>query len=153
MSGTISGGLSGRNIDMTITWDQGPIGRYTGQVDDDRYLRGDSVDQKTPSSRATYKSTFPIGCADAPAAPPVQQQGPQQTPKKTATVFGEDVDVYNIAHGDDPDENGVAGVKIGMLRVGQQVELPGPCQPKDWCKVNSSAITGGTGFVWGHLQF
>jgi hypothetical protein len=64
-----------------------------------------------------------------------------------------DVDVYNIAHGEDPDENGVSGVKIGMLRAGQQVGLAGPCQPNDWCHILASGLPSGNGFVWGNLQF
>ena len=69
-----------------------------------------------------------------------------------ATVTG-DVDVYNIAADEVPEEDGVVGAKIGMLRAGQQVELGGPCNPNDWCKVLSSELPGGNGFVWGHLQF
>jgi hypothetical protein len=69
-----------------------------------------------------------------------------------ATVTG-DVDVYNIAADDIPGDDGVVGMKIGMLRAGQQVELGGPCNPNDWCKVISAELPGGLGFVWGHLQF
>jgi hypothetical protein len=147
MHGTISGGITGRNVDLTIRWDNGPRGRYTGSVDDDVHLRGESVDEVNPSSKAFYRSTFPIGCI-TPAAPPPKSPEEQAPKPVMATVVGEDVDVYNIAAGDDE-----GGVVIGMLRVGRQVELAGPCQPNDWCKVLVPELPGGNGFVWGHLQF
>ncbi|HEX2286939.1 MAG TPA: hypothetical protein VHI10_19305 [Mycobacterium sp.] len=150
MHGTISGGIQGRNVDLTIRWDNGPRGHYTGTVGNDVHLSGNSVDEANPGSTATYRSTFPIGCI-TPAAGPAPQKPPEQP--KTATVVGEAVDVYNIAHGDVPDENGVVGVKIGELQVGQQVQLGGPCKPEDWCKVLVPELPGGSGFVWGHLQF
>ncbi|MGW3029096.1 CAP domain-containing protein, partial [Streptomyces sp. NPDC001221] len=67
---------------------------------------------------------------------------------RMATVAGEDVDVYNVKN--EPDG---AGRVIGILRVGQRVELVGSCRPESWCQVTGRNVPGGNGWVWGHLQF
>ncbi|MEV5802089.1 SH3 domain-containing protein, partial [Streptomyces collinus] len=67
---------------------------------------------------------------------------------RMATVVGEDVDVYNVKN--EPDG---AGRVIGILRVGQQVELVGRCERESWCQVAGGNVPGGSGWVWGHLQF
>jgi 2-polyprenyl-6-methoxyphenol hydroxylase-like FAD-dependent oxidoreductase len=85
----------------------------------------------------------PAQPAPAQPAPPVQ---------RVATVTN-DVDVYNIAHDENPDANGVQGTKIGRLRAGEQVGLAGPCQPNDWCHIRASELPSGNGFVLGNLQF
>lgn len=95
--------------------------------------------------------TLVLGRPAAPPAPPPPAQPPPA--KGLATVIGGDADVYNIAHNDVPDPtSGVRGQKIGTLKNGSQVSLAGPCQ-SGWCRVNSSVIQGGYGFVeQGHLQ-
>ena len=154
MFGNVSGGIQGRNVDFTIRWDGGGAqGHYTGFIGDDDFVHGGStVDEKTPSSKASWDSTVPFGCADAP--PPAQapaQKPPEQpaTPAaKTATVAGEAVDVYNAKN--EPDG---AGQVIGMLTVGTQVQLVGSCAPSSWCQIAGPNVPGGNGWVWGHLQF
>jgi hypothetical protein len=138
MFGNVSGGIQGRTVDFTIRWDGGgAVGHYTGYIGDDDFVHGGlSVDEKTPSSRANWDSTVPFGCADAPPA------------AKTATVVGEDVDVYNAKN--EPDG---AGQVVGVLPVGTQVQLAGSCAPSSWCRVTGTNVPGGNGWVWGHLQF
>jgi hypothetical protein len=146
----IEGGISGRGIDFRILWNNNTAWSFWGSVEDGGVARGgeDLSGGAVAEMPAQWYSLRPLACA-TPAAPPPQQPAPPQ--KKMATVTG-DVDVYNIAADDVPGEDGVVGMKIGMLRAGQQVELGGPCNPDDWCKVLSSDLPGGLGFVWGHLQ-
>jgi hypothetical protein len=141
----VAGGIQGRSINFRIKWDDKPdnFWSFWGTVVDDGFAHGT---EEGPGSGAPWSSQTPLSCA----TPAPQQPAPPQ--KKMATVTG-DVDVYNIAADDVPEADGVVGEKIGMLRAGQQVELGGPCNPNDWCKVLSSELPGGNGFVWGHLQF
>jgi hypothetical protein len=89
-------------------------------VGDDNFVEdGFTYDKSTPESSASWHSFTQFKCLEAPPPPPAPPQ------KAMATVTG-DVDVYNIAQGDEPDEDGVRGVVIGMLRAGQQVELGDP---------------------------
>jgi hypothetical protein len=147
MQGTVSGSINQRHVDLAFPWDSGQTGHYVGDVGDDGKAHG-------TTGSASWDTVFPLSCITQPDAPPPQQPaGPQKT---MATVVGENVDVYNIAAGDvpDPDDpNAPVGVKIGELQVGRQVELAGACNPQDWCKVLVPELTGGVGFVWGHLQF
>jgi hypothetical protein len=146
MGGNVSGGIQGRSVDFTIRWDGGgATGHYTGFIGDDDFVHGGtSVDEVTPSSRASWDSTVPFACLDAPPAPPppaAPAPAPPAAPAPApapATVTG-DVDVYDAPGGD--------GNVIGILRQGQQVQLQGACNKDDWCQVV------GQGWVWGHLQF
>jgi hypothetical protein len=145
--GAFTASVGGRSVHLDVDWNGGARGQYTGTVGDDNFVEnGFTYDKSAPESSASWHSFTQFKCLAAPPPPPAPPQ------KATATVTG-DVDVYNIAQGDEPDENGVRGVVIGMLRAGQQVELGGPCKPNDWCKVLVPELPGGNGFVWGHLQF
>ena len=63
-------------------------------------------------------------------------------------------DVFDIAHDATPDPaTGVVGAKVGTLEDGQGVYLGRPCE-NGWCRVNSSFIPRGYGFVEeSHLRF
>lgn len=141
----VAGGIQGRNINFRIKWDDKPdnFWSFWGTVGADGRAHGT---EEGPGSGAPWSSAAPLGCA----TPAPQQPAPPQ--KKMATVTA-DVDVYNIAADDVPEDDGVVGTKIGTLRAGQQVELGGPCNPSDWCKVISADLPGGLGFVRGNLQF
>lgn len=150
--GTVSGGIEGRNVNLSITWNNKPnnVWTLTGTVDDDGLVHNGGPSSWT-SSRAlkcmdldieTTPRPGPIDTAPEPAPqpPPAPPAGP-----KTATVVGESVDVYSArAH--------EGGKVIGVLPVGTQVQLVGACQPQDWCQVSGNAVPNGQGWVWGHLQ-
>jgi hypothetical protein len=156
LRGSVSGGISGAHLDFTIDWENpgefhvtGPS-HFLGDVDP-QWGRARGVakyyDGKSAGDWVTNEWFDCATPAPAPAPPP------KPAAPRTATVTG-DVDVYNIAWGDVPDEEtGVVGVKIGMLRAGQKVEIGDPCKPNDWCKVLTPELPGGLGFVWGHLSF
>ena len=83
-SGTISGGIQGRDIDLTVRFNGGGRGRYTGKVGDDGFAFGVTVDENNPSSRATWRSVSNrLVCAKPQPAPPPPDvpPAPAQTPK------------------------------------------------------------------------
>ena len=157
-TGTVSGGISGGRVDFTIKWsDREPFlfhgpEHFIGNVDPE-WGRPSGTATDYQGVRTDWVANETFDCAKrAPAPKPPAQSAPAPAAKKTATVTG-DVDVYNIAWGEEPDENGVVGVKIGMLSAGDTVELGGPCKPNDWCKVLTPKLPGNLGFIWGHLSF
>lgn len=77
--GDISGGLQGRNVDLTIRFDGGARGRYTGVVGNDGIARGTTFDETAPLSRAKWQASPPLKCA-TPAAPPPPQPAPAPAP-------------------------------------------------------------------------
>ena len=153
----IGGGVQGRTFDLSIVWGDKPnnIWDFHGTVGDDGQVNdgGQSL-RNIPSDysgevASSWRSVTPLKCMDAPAPPP----SPQAPAKKTATVVGEDVAVYNIAHDDVDTGDGVVGAVIGRLSVGQQVELLGSCALNDWCRIALPAQPDRPGFVFGHLAF
>ena len=77
LTGTVSGGIQGRNVDFTIGWDGGGKGIYTGTVGDDGFAHGNTshadVEPYGGASRpapSRWDSTSPLGCLDAPSLPP-----------------------------------------------------------------------------------
>jgi hypothetical protein len=76
--GNVTGGIQGRNIDFTITWDGGTPSHYTGTVGDDGLVhRGVSSFDGSPTGWDSING--PLGCS-TPAAPP---------PKPAAGLHGE----------------------------------------------------------------
>jgi hypothetical protein len=63
MHGSVSGGIQGRHADFRIDWDTGPVGHYTGDVDDSGIAHGTGVDEAHPTSSSTWNSTVPFECA------------------------------------------------------------------------------------------
>jgi hypothetical protein len=152
----IGGGIQGRTFDLTIVWGDKPnnIWDFHGTVSDDGHVRdgGQSL-RRIPSDyggevASSWRSVTPLKCLDAPA--PAPAPAPAQ---KTATVVGEDVNVYNIGHDEVDTGDGVVGAVIGRLRVGQQVQLAGSCALNDWCKIVLPDQPNYFGFVFGHLAF
>lgn len=81
MAGIVKGGLRGNQLAFTITWNNGPIGKYTGVVDDGGFVSGTTFDVVNPESRATWRLFERLQCVTPPAAPeqkeaPAQPQGP-----------------------------------------------------------------------------
>lgn len=130
--GNVRGGIQGRNVDFTITWDdnQGQA-HFTGTVGDNGVAHGASSGPSVPINLwnpGPWDSTDPLTCpaAEAQAA-------------KTATVK-QDVDVF-----DQPDGVGTEYPGI-ILRVGRVLELVEPCR-SDWCHLVIAEAPGGTGWV------
>jgi hypothetical protein len=161
MHGTVSGGINGRAVDLTINWDNGQKGRYVGQVIDEpgKAATGTTGD-------AGWSLLGPLQCLtpnNPLPPPPAQQSSPAQNPPPVtgtagpspyplATVLANN-DVYdkiNVPEG--------TGHIIGMLQAGRQVQVQGTCTPGDaegkagdWNHVVVPDMPGGTGWAWGFI--
>jgi hypothetical protein len=170
-NGTVSGGVNGRSVDFTIHWNGGAQGHYTGTVSDDGNVHGGAtVDVANPGSGASWDSTTPFVCLDAPAPAPAPDQvplprqgvpitlpqAPPPPPPNVATVLADNnvYDKINVPEG--------RGHIIGMLQAGRQVEVQGTCTPGDvegkagaWNQVVVPDMPGGvppgTGYAWGFI--
>jgi hypothetical protein len=83
--GNVSGGIQGRNIDFTITWDGGPNvvpSHFTGTVGDDGLVHRGVVTGGGYGPRGWDSINGPLGCIDAP--PPAAP-----APKPAAGLPGE----------------------------------------------------------------
>ncbi len=154
-SGSMSGAITGRNIDFSITWYTNQVGlqgdpgtaHFTGTIGDN-VATGTSTGAAYNVARQDGVTTFwapgpwssvgfPFTCADdKPAAD-----------QKPTAIVNSDVDVYNAKN--EPDG---AGQVVGILGSGSSVELLGPCQKDSWCNVSGDAVPGGSGWVWGALN-
>jgi hypothetical protein len=146
----VDGGINGMDINFHILWDNNTAWYFTGGIWDDGVARGRERISAFGDLKADWYSITPLACARS-AAPPAAAAAPAAPQKKMATVTS-DVDVFNIAADDVPDDSGVVGEKIGTLRGGQRVEIGDPCNPNDWCKVLAPELPNGNGFVLGHIQ-
>jgi hypothetical protein len=73
LTGPVTGGVQGRNVDFTINWnttvfERESRGHYTGSVGNDGFAHGNTVDEKGTAA-AFWDSTVPLVC-DTPASPP-----------------------------------------------------------------------------------
>jgi hypothetical protein len=166
LTGTISGGIQGDNVDFTISWGVVPAstGHYTGSVGNDGFAHGNTDDTARTGAGAHWDSTVPLVCTTPAAPAPAPAAAPPQNPllsepatevpnrrvvppaappgpagAQVATVTS-DVDVYDVPGGN--------GNKIGVLRSGRQVPLVGSCKPNDWCDVVIPELPGGSGWMW-----
>jgi hypothetical protein len=70
--GNVSGGIQGRKIDFTIHWDEGPIGHYTGDINDDGTVHnGWTEDETNPGTPASWTSGTRLGCASSIVVMPI----------------------------------------------------------------------------------
>ncbi len=128
-NGTAVGRISGRNITVEFTWNNGLTTRWDGYIDDDLTARGTA--KNSQGAVNTWSSKAKFDCV--PAATPTQQgQGEGQEDTKTtvdeltATVNA-DTRLYDKSN-DDGD-----AVVIGELTVGQVVKVESACSPNAWC--------------------
>lgn len=148
MSGGITGGIDGRHVHFTVTWDDagvltGTTDDFTGQVNSPTDVRGDYT-RGVDGQGTKWHWQGEVKCIDAAASS-------ASTAPTHATVIA-DVDIY-----DKPDGN---GKKIGTLYVGEEHPLMEPCRD-DWCRLGAIELGGfeglpnGTAWVYskGYLTF
>jgi hypothetical protein len=78
LTGNITGGINGRTVDLTIKWSNAHTGRYRGNVADDGFAHGTTIDETEPASTSRWDSRSPLACiaASAPPAPPAPPHAP-----------------------------------------------------------------------------
>jgi hypothetical protein len=82
----VEGGITGNQIAVTIVWNSGAIGRYTGSVggNDNGFAHGNTYDATaTDHSVAHWDSTSQLTCTTTAAAPP-SVPAPQSAPPPAA---------------------------------------------------------------------
>lgn len=126
-NGTAVGRISGRNITVDFTWNNGLTTRWDGYIDDDLTARGTA--KNSEGAVNTWSSKAKFDCIPA-ATPSSQSPTPTTTPappdELTATVNA-DTRLYDKSN-DDGD-----AVVIGELTVGQVVKVESACSPNAWC--------------------
>jgi hypothetical protein len=129
MNGTIRGGIDGRQVKFTVTWDEaGPLTGTTenfyGQVNSGTDVSGQLTEGNTQWASDTWHWQGDVKCTDSAA-----------TANKALTQATVDVatDIY-----DKPD---VKGQKIGTLYPGEVHPLMEPCHD-DWCRVGQIELGG-----------
>lgn len=139
--GNVSGSVSGRNINVTATYNGGGSQRYVGDIGNDGIGRGITQNPVASANGIGWHTEFAFNCLAKPApavVPPREETKPvpdpvDAVPAPMATISG-DVDVY--------DSPGGGGNVTGTLNEGQQVDLVA-CNADNWCEIK------GVGWVWG----
>lgn len=134
--GHSSGGVTGKDIDVTIYFDDGVFNgktaRFTGQVHDDGSASGDLIDLTTNKTEP-WASQFSdrIDCEKR-----AQQTSPMVTVLAKSDVF------------DAPSGNRI-GPDSYYLKVGRQLQLVQPCKD-DWCllAIPDPEVPTGQGWVF-----
>ncbi|MDX1884175.1 hypothetical protein [Mycolicibacterium sp. 120270] len=65
MYGVASGGIEGRHVDFTVQWSTGPVGQYTGDIDESGIAHGTGFDEAHPTSSSTWNSLTAFECVGA----------------------------------------------------------------------------------------
>jgi hypothetical protein len=148
--GTVSGGIRGRTVDLTVTWNNKPnnVWTFVGAVEDDGLVHNGGPSYWTSSRPLTCQdldtkiNKLPGGIITAPADP--APQAPPAAPVAARVIS--DVDVYDAPDG--------GRTVIGTLYAGTYVLLAEKtCAQNDWCQVTGPNVPTGKGWVWGHLEF
>lgn len=79
--GTPSGGINGKQIDITIPWSNNSTGTFRGFINPDGSVRGTS--ESSGGFRGSWNANKPMVCADAVSTPPVGDPNPDVTPPDT----------------------------------------------------------------------
>ena len=130
MNGTIRGGIDGRDVQFTVTWDDaggltGTTDTFFGHVYSETDVRGQLAQANPQWASDTWHWQGEVKCTDPAAA--AANKPPTQATVDVAT------DIY-----DKPDGN---GKKIGTLYPGEVHPLMEPCHD-DWCRVGQIELGG-----------
>ena len=140
--GHSSGGVTGKDIDVTVYFDDGFLNgktaRFTGQVHDDGSASGDLIDLTTNKTEP-WASQFSdrIDC---------EKRAQQTSPTATVSIA---TDVYNAPDGNgQPYTNGVQNQNVAAQPG--QVQLVGPelCKSNDWCHIVPPQGAGNPSWIY-----
>ena len=62
MGGSIQGKVTGDSFRFSVLWDNGSAGVYSGQIDEDGFVDGTTVDRFNRTSRASFRMTTRAIC-------------------------------------------------------------------------------------------
>ncbi|HEX3283708.1 MAG TPA: hypothetical protein VHT50_03365 [Mycobacterium sp.] len=130
MNGTIRGGIDGRHVQFTVTWDDaggltGTIDTFYGQVYSVTDVRGELARANNQFVSDKWHWQGEVKCTDPTSA--AANKPPTQATVDVAT------DIY-----DKPDGT---GKKIGTLYPGEVHPVMEPCHD-DWCRVGQIELGG-----------
>jgi hypothetical protein len=147
MNGTIRGGIDGREVNFTVTWDDargrtGIVDTFSGQVYSETDVRGQLAEVQTQWATDKWHWEGEVKCLDTASA----------TTASTQVHVDKATDIY-----DKPDGN---GQKIGELVPGTSFPIMEPCHD-DWCRIGGIELGGyeglpnGTAWVYtkGYITF
>ena len=86
--GSVDGTITGDSLDVTVYWEDGGVGGYTGKIGPTGRMTGTTVDKNNPRNVATWYSDQPFKCRAA-AAPPVAVTPPGPTKKLGRVATGQ----------------------------------------------------------------
>jgi uncharacterized protein YkwD len=88
VDGSVDGTITGDSLDVTVYWDDGGVGGYTGRIGPTGRMTGTTVDKNNPSNVATWYSDQPFKCLTS-AAPPVAVTPPGPVKKLGRVTTGQ----------------------------------------------------------------
>jgi hypothetical protein len=131
--GKVVGGITGRNVDFTITWnDTKTNARFIGTVGQDGFASGTATGASVPINQwnpGPWRSTEPLNCA--------AEQG---AAAKTATV-NKATNIFNKPDGLGTEYLNAAGTPIFKPPGQVQLVAPDLCR-NDWCHVVAPEVPG-----------
>jgi hypothetical protein len=69
VSGSVTGRVSGNDVQLMISWSNALVGIYSGQIDPQGTIRGTGYEKSSPSKRVSWSSDKPMICGLAPVQP------------------------------------------------------------------------------------
>ena len=73
VSGSVTGRLSGNDIELVISWSNGSTGIYNGKIDTQGKITGTGYEKKSPSKKVSWSSETAMHCG-----PTEPSTGPRQ---------------------------------------------------------------------------
>lgn len=72
VSGSVTGRISGNDLELVISWSNGLVGVYNGRIDPQGKITGTGYEKSSPSKKVSWFSDKPMNCgptAELPTGP------------------------------------------------------------------------------------
>jgi hypothetical protein len=69
VSGSVTGKVSGDDIELVISWSNGLVGVYNGKIDPQGKITGTGYEKRSPSKKVSWFSDRAMLCGPTPAPP------------------------------------------------------------------------------------
>lgn len=71
VEGSVDGAIDGNGIDITVYWNNGTVGEYTGKINSHGRIEGTTYDRQHPQTMASWYSAQTLSCpSDEAGSPP-----------------------------------------------------------------------------------